>query len=128
MAMVSVSLSGAWRVSSTNPALNLITRNISAAIAGSTFMQQEIVVLPNVSDLVVSLGLMSAPLGILMTATNTVRVNFAGQASSTSAASASVIQFKDFAGFMVQSALLPSGIHFANSGTDSSTVTVLIVG
>ena len=128
MPTISVSLSGAWRVSSTNPVLDLITRNISGVITGSTFAQQEIVVLPNVSDLVVSFPLLSSPLGILMTATNVVRVNFAGQASSPSAASASVIQFKDFAGFMVQSATLPSGIHFSNSGTDSSTVTVLIVG
>lgn len=128
MAVISVTLSGGWRVSSTNPVLDLVTRNISAALTGSTFMQQEIVVLPNVSDLVVSLPLFSSPIGILMTATNTVRVNFAGQASSVSAASASVVQFRDFAGFMAQSAILPSGLHFANSGSDSATVTVLLIG
>jgi len=128
MAVVSVSLSGAWRVSSVNPALDLITRNISAVITGSTFVQQEVVVLPNVSELVVSLPLFSSPTGILMTSTNVVRVNFSGQASSTSAASASVLQFKDFAGFMVQSAILPSGLHFSNSGVDSATICVLIVG
>ena len=128
MPSLSVSLSGGWRVSSTNPVLDLITRNISGVVVGSTFAQQEIVVLPNVSDLVVSMPLFSAPIGILMTATQTVRVNFAGMVSSVSAASASVIQFKDFCGFMAQSAVLPSGLHFANSGSDSATVTILMVG
>ncbi len=128
MPTISVSLSGAWRVSSTNPVLDLIIRNISGVVTGSTFVQQEIVVLPNVSDLLVSLPLFSAPIGILMTATNTVRVNFAGMTSAVSAASASVIQFKEFFGMMAQSAALPSGVHLANSGVDSSTVTLLIVG
>ena len=128
MPSISVSLSGSWRVSSTNPVLDLITRNISGTVTGSTFAQQEIVVLPNVSDLVVSMPLFSAPIGILMTSTTVVRVNFAGMTSSVSAASASVIQFKDCMGFMAQSAVLPSGLHFSNSGSDSAVVTVLVVG
>lgn len=127
MPTISFHLSGAWLVSSTNPTLDRVVRNISGTMTASTYLQQEIVVLPNVSDLVVSFPLLSSPIGIMMTATNVVRVNFAGQPSSVSAASASVIQFRDFAGFMAASAVLPSAIHFSNSGSDSATVTVLLL-
>lgn len=128
MPTISVSLSGAWRVSSVNPVLDLITRNLSAVITGSTFFQQEIVVLPTQSNHAVSLTLFSSPLGMLMTTTNTVRVNFAGQASSFSAASAGTLQFGNFFACLGQSAILPSAVYLANSGTDSATVTMLLIG
>ena len=128
MANVSLLLSGGWRVSSTNPGLDLITRFFSATYTGSTFTQQEVVILPTVSDYILSLALFSAPIGIFMTSTNTVRVNFPGQASSFSAASASVVQFKDLFVCMATSAVLPSSIHIANSGTDSAMLTVLLLG
>jgi hypothetical protein len=128
MAVITFQLSGAWLVSSTNTALDRIVRSFSGALTASTFVQQEIVVLPNVSDLIVSMALLSSPLGIMMTATNTVRVNFSGQASSVSAASGGTIQFRDMFCAVGPSAILPSAIHIANSGVDSSTVTILQIG
>lgn len=125
MASLNVTLSGGWRVSSTS---DVIVRSLSSVVTCSTFFQQEIVLLPTVSEYLISMSLFSAPNLLLMTSTNTVRVNFGGQASSVSAASASVIQFKD-AFFMVGSSVgggLPSSIHLSNSGADSATVTVLV--
>lgn len=126
MAALTILLSGGWRVSSVNPILDLITRSISAQFTCSTYNQFEIVLLPNVSDYVLSNALFSAPTVALMTATNLLRLNFAGLASNASNASAGVITFKDFWGAMGASAALPSAFRFSNSGSDSATLTVLL--
>lgn len=123
MATLNVTLSGGWRVSSTS---DVITKTFGPTITCSVFFQQEIVVLPNVSDFIVSFSLFSAPSLILATATNTVRVNHGGMTSSVSAASAGIVQFKDAYFIMASGGNLPSSIHFANSGSDSAVVTLLI--
>jgi len=123
MATLNVALSGGWRVSSTS---DVITKTFAPTITCSVFFQQEIVVLPNVSDFIVSFSLFSAPSLIMATATNVVRINFAGMTSSVSAASAGVIQFKDAMFIMASGGNLPSAVHLANSGADSAVVTLLI--
>ena len=125
MATQTVTLSGSWRVSSVNPLLDLITRSFSATITCSVFETKEVLVLPNISDFVVCNTAVSNPSLIMATATNTVRINFSGYTSMVSAASAG-LQFKDFMAYYGSGAALPSAIHLANSGTDSSTVTILV--
>jgi hypothetical protein len=132
MALLNVLFSGGWRLSSTS---DLITKGFSAqtpltAALGSlsTFVQQEIVIAAGVSEFLVSYSQLSAPQFIGMTATATVRVNFAGWASNLSAASASVVTFREGLMLMSISGTLPSALHFANSGTDSSTITLCIAG
>jgi hypothetical protein len=118
-------LSGGWRISSIS---NLITKNFSNITTCSTYNMQEVVVLPGVSEFVVSLPLFSAPVALFMQATNTIRINFSGVGSGVSAASAGVIQFKEGFHVMSQSGGLPSGLHFSNSGSDSSVIALLIAG
>lgn len=120
-----VTLSGTWRVSSVNPLLDLVTRALSFTITCSVFAQQEFLLLPNISDYIVSNITVSQPSLILATATNMVRVNFANYTSMVSAASAG-IQFKDFFAYCGSGAALPSNTHWANSGSDSALVTLLI--
>ena len=127
MATASLLLSGGWRVSqSYTSGVDLITKAFSSTNTISTWTVEQIVLLPTVSEFLVSLAQYSAPQAIIMTATNITRVNFAGQASSFSAASASVMQFREFFGMVAGSTALPSAIHLGSSATDSCTVTVLI--
>ena len=124
MATQFVTLSGSWRVSSLNPLLDLITKSFSATLTCSVFEQKEVLVLPNISDFVVCNTAVSSPSLIMATATNIVRINFAGFTSMVSAASAG-LQFKDFFAYVGSGAALPSNIHVANSGSDSALITVL---
>lgn len=125
MAALSTQLSGGWRISSLS---NTITKVFSNIQTCSTFLQQEVVLLPNVSEFVVSLPLFSNPTALFMQATNTVRVNFSGNSSGVSAASAGIVQFKEGLYMMSQSGGLPSGLHFSNSGSDSAIISLLIAG
>lgn len=124
MATQSITLSGGWRVSSVNPLTDLITRAFSATITCSVWEQKEVLVLPNVSDFVVCNTACSSPSLMIATATNIVRLNFAGYTSMVSAASAG-LQFKDFVGYFGSGIGLPSNVHLANSGSDSALVTIL---
>lgn len=126
MAALTTLLSGGWRIS-TGPS-NLLTKFFSNILTGSTFITEDIVLTPTMSEFVVSLPLFSAPIAMLLQATNTVRINYSGWGSNVSAASAGVIQFKEAHFIMSQSGGLPSGIHLSNSGSDSATVTVTLVG
>ena len=127
MATASLLFSGGWRVSQSYVSGNdVLTKLFSSTNTISTWTVQQIVTLPGVSEYLISMGLYSLPQAIIMTATDTVRINFAGQASSVSAASASVIQFREFFGMIAGSTALPSAFHLGNSGTNSSTVVYLI--
>ncbi len=127
MATASLLLSGGWRVSqSYTSGTDLITKAFSSTNTISTWTVQQVVLLPVTSQYLISMGLYSVPQAIIMTATNTVRVNFGGQASSFSAASASVMLFREFFAMVAGSTALPSSIALGQSGTDSATVTVLI--
>lgn len=133
MALLNVMLSGTWRVSaaggmSAGNAFSAVTPLTLALGSLSVFAQQTVVMGTTVSELRISFANISSPQVIFMTANNEVRVNFSGQASSVSAASASVLKFKDAFLMMDTSGLLPSGISLGNSGTDSATVTVFMAG
>ena len=122
MATVQALFSGTLRVSSTSL---VATKLFSSTITCSAWQMQEHVVLPNVSEFVVSIATMSNVIALLMTSTQTVRVNFAGLPSSVSAASAGY-QFKDLFAVAGSGISGAQGLHFANSGADSATITVFM--
>ena len=133
MALLNVLLSGAWRVSvaggeSAAKGFSAMTPLTAGLGSLSVYQQQTIVLGTTTSEYLVSIATLSQPQAILMTATGEVRVNFAGQASSFSAASASIVKFKDAFLLMNVSGALPSALHLGNSGSDSATVTLLIAG
>ena len=133
MALLNVLVSGAWRVSvaggeSAAVGFSALTPLTAALGSFSVYVQQDIILTTVMSEFVVSFANLSSPQLIAMKATNPVRVNWAGQASSVSAASAGVMTFKDLLIFMNISGALTSAIHLGNSGTDSATVTLLIAG
>jgi len=132
MALLNVLLSGAWRVSvaggaSAAKGFSALTPLTAALGSCSNYVQQDFILGTTVSELRISYAQLSSPQLIAMTATNPVRVNFTGNGSAFSGASASVMTFKEFFCMMNVSGVLPSGISIGNSGTDSATVTVLIV-
>ena len=122
MATVQALFSGSLRVSSTS---NMFTRSFSATVTCSTWATQEVVLLPNVSDFVVSNALLSNAMALFMTSTQTVRVNFAGLPSSVSAGSAGY-QFKDLYALAGSGISGVQALHFANSGSDSATVLIFL--
>lgn len=122
MATVQALFSGTLRVSSTS---NLVTKVFSSTITCSTWLMQEIVLLPNVSDQVLSIATLSNAMAVLMTSTNTVRVNFANMPSSVSAGSAGY-QFKDLYAVVGSGISGAGALHFANSGSDSATVVIFL--
>jgi hypothetical protein len=133
MALINVLLSGSWRLSgpggeTAGKTFSALTPATLALGSLSTYIQQDVVLGTTVSEFRVSYAQLSQPQLLLMTATGEVRVNFAGQASSFSAASASVMKFKDCFVMMDTSGVLPSGFSIGNSGTDSATVTILVAG
>src|SRR5207247_1622728 len=133
MALLNVLLSGSWKVSvaggeSAAKGFSALTPLTAALGSLSIYEQKNIVLATTVSEFVVSIAALSVPKLIYMTANQTVRVNFAGQASSFSAASASVVTFKDAFIMMDMSGALPSAFHLGVSSTDSATVTLLIAG
>ena len=133
MALLNVMLSGSWRVSAASgmTAANdfTVTTPLTALLGSlSVFVEQTVVLATTVSELRLSYANLSNPQLIMMTADNEVRVNFAGFSAQPSAASASILKFKECFIMMDTSGVLPSGIALANSGTNSATVAVLIAG
>lgn len=121
MAVEQVLLSGGWRISSTS---GLWTQAFSNSVSCSTVMIQDIVLLPTMSDFIVSFPTLSNCQVFGLQANAIVRFNWSGHASYVSAASA---------GFQcTQVALAGSGIsgviglHLANSGADSATVRLIL--
>lgn len=134
MALLNVLLSGAWRVSvaggleNTTRSFSALTPLTLALGSLSVYVQQDVILGTTVSELRISYAQLSQPQLIMMQATNEVRVNFTGNGSAFSQASASVMKFKDLFVMMDTSGVLPSGISLGNSGTDSATVCILIAG
>ena len=122
MAVAQALFSGGIRISSTS---NVFTKTFSATVAVSTWTIQEIVLLPNVSDFVVSIATLSNAYAFLATATGNVRVNFSTLPSSVSAASAGYV-FKDLFAIVGSSISGVNALHFANSGSDSATCTIFL--
>lgn len=118
--MANAVVSGALRLSSTS---SVITRTFSAFVTVSTIFTDQFVLAAGVSEFVVSVPTISNPGVLVLTATGTCRVNFGNLPSSTSHASAGY-QFTDMfaqVGSGISGAL---ALHFANSGSDSATITV----
>lgn len=136
MALINVLLSGALRVSAAGATgmesaikgFNALTPLTAGTGALSVYQFQNIVLGTTTSQFVVSVATLSMPKVIFATATGTTRINFAGQASSFSAASASVMTFKDLFVMMDASGTLPSALFLGNSGSDSCTVTLFVAG
>ena len=133
MALINVMVSGTWRVSAVNGMTGgnalTVTTPLTAALGSlSVFVEATVVLATTVSELRVSYANLSNPQLIMMTADNEVRLNFAGFSVQPSAASASVLKFKEFFAMMDVSGLLPSGFSLGNSGTNSATVNFIIAG
>lgn len=136
MALINVLLSGAIRVSAAGATgmesavkgFNALTPLTAGTGSLSVYQVHNIVLGTTTSEFLVSVATLSAPKVIFATATGTTRINFSGQASSVSAASASVMTFKDLFCMMDVSGNLPSALHLGNSGSDSSTITLIIAG
>jgi len=122
MAVAQALFSGGVRVSSTS---NVFTKTFSATVTVSTWTIQEIVLLPNVSDFVVSIATLSNAYAFLATATQNVRINFAGLPSSVSAGSAGYA-FKDLFAIVGSSVSGVQSLRTANSSSDSATVTLFL--
>ena len=121
MAVEQVLLSGGWRVSSTS---GLWTQAFSNMVSCSAILITDLVILPGVSEVVVSLPQFSNAQAFGLQANQIVRVNFSGWASMVSAASA---------GFQcTQVAITGSGmsgvqgVHLGNSSSDSATIRLLL--
>ena len=127
MASESVQLLGTWRVSSvTACATNTTTLSFNSALTLSTTFVHDFVLLPNVSDYVVSLPNLSNLQVVAVQATQVVRVNFRGTGVTSYISNAS-------AGFqLTQLAMYGSsisgfgGVGFSNSGSDSATVRLIL--
>lgn len=124
MAATQALFSGTVRFSSTTTS-GVWSRAYSATITCSTWQAQEIVLLPTASDFVVSIATLSNVQALLLMATNTCRVNFAGLPSSVSAGSAG-FQFKDLFAVVGSGISGTTALRFANSAADSCTVTVIM--
>lgn len=119
-------VSGSWRLSSTS---GLFTQSFSALVNVSATFVTEFVLLPGVSDFVVSFPTMSNCNAIAVQADNQVRLNFGntggdGNVSYVSNASAGIL--------VTQFAWVTGGtsgarsLRFANSGTNSATVRMIM--
>jgi hypothetical protein len=133
MALINATLSGSLRISgslgeSAGRAFNALTPLTLGLGAYSVYVAQDLVIAAGVSEVRTSYAQLSNPQLIFCAANNELRINFAGQASSVSAASASVQKFKELFIMMDTSGTLPSGFSLGNSGSDSATCTVIIAG
>ena len=121
MAVEQVLLSGGWRVSSTS---GLWTQGFSNMVSCSAILVTDLIILPGVSETVVSLPQFSNCQVFGLQANQIIRFNWSGHASYVSAASA---------GFQcTQVALAGSaisgvqGLHLANSSSDSATCRIIL--
>lgn len=97
----------------------------SGSFGVSAFFAEQFIIAAGVSEFIVSVNSVSNPGFMVLKATETVRVNFGNLPSSTSHASAGY-QFADLfaiVGCGISGAL---ALHFANSGSNSATVTVTL--
>lgn len=120
MATSQLLASGTWRVSSTS---GVFTQTFSNTVSCSAWLTHEVVVLPNVSDHIVSLPQFSNCQVFGFQANQVVRVNFSAHASYVSSASAGwqctqwVWMGSNISGLV--------GLHIANSGSDSATCRII---
>ena len=121
MAVEQVLLSGGWRVSSTS---GLWTQSFSNMVSCSAVMVQDLVILPGVSETVVSLANFSNCQAFAVQANQIIRINFAAHASYVSAASAG-FQCTQWAWIGSGISGMP-GLHIANSSSDSATVRIIM--
>lgn len=124
MANAQALLSGSWRVSSTSGLFNQTFSNLTTV---SATLAMDFVLLPGVSDFVVSLPQFSNMNVLGLQANNQVRINFGGIGHATSYVS------QASAGILTTQLAWTAGggsgllnIHFANSGSDSSTVRLIM--
>src|SRR5258705_277634 len=124
MAVGQALLSGGIRLSSTS---NLITQSFSTTITVSAIMDLEFVVPANASDYVVSIANFSAANFISLQANNVCRVNFGGLGNLSYISNASAgMQFTNFIWAGGSGASGPLSVRLANSGSDSSTVRLIM--
>ena len=119
MAVTAARLSGTMMLTSPS---NTITTNFSNLLNVSALITLDFMILPNVSDFIVSLAQFSNCNVVLMQSDNVVRVNFGnvGAASYVSNASAGFTCTTYL--WMGSSISGPNSVRFANSGANSATI------
>ncbi len=133
MALINATLSGSLRISgslgeSAARAFNALTPLTLGLGALSVYIAQDLVIGAGVSEVRISYAQLSTPQMIFCAANAELRINFAGQTSSFSYASAGMQKFKELYVMMDTSGTLPSAFALANSGTDSATCTIIVAG
>ena len=97
----------------------------SGSFSLSSFFVDQFILAAGVSEFVVSVQTVSNPSFVVLKATEVVRVNFGNLPSSTSHASAG-FQFADIFAQVGCGISGPLALHFANSGSNSATITVML--
>lgn len=129
MASATVTVTDSMRISSVNASsIGIGTLSyLSNFNVSTTFTQELVMVLATASDTVVSLAQFSNIQVFQLVATDVVRVNFGnilGGVSYVSNASAGIpVTFLAFAGSNISG---PLNLHLAYSGTNSSTVRIMM--
>ena len=120
MAVTTARLSGTLLLTSPS---NAITTNFSNTLSVSALVTQEFVILPNVSEFVVSLAQFSNCNAVMVQSDNVIRVNFGGLGGSVSHTShASAGMPCTTLVWMGSSISGANSIHFSNSGANSATI------
>ncbi len=116
-------LSGGWRISSTS---GLFQQTFSNMTTVSATLATDFVVLVGVSDYVVSLAAFSNMNVVGIQANNQVRVNFGGIGNNSYVSNASAGMLVTQFAWATGGASGPLSIRIANSGSDSSTVRLIM--
>ena len=119
MAVTTARLSGTMVLTSPS---NTITTNFNNLLSVSALMTQDFVILPNVSEFVVSLAQFSNCNAVVVQSDNVIRVNFGGLGSVSHVSHASAGMPCTTFLWMGSSISGANSVHFSNSGANSATV------
>lgn len=123
MANAQAAIVGSWRVSSTS---GLFIQTFSAQQTVSATLAHDFAIAVGVSDFVLSLAVFSNINVLSIEANNQVRVNFGGIGNSSFVSNASLGMLVTQMDWITGGNSGPLNLHFANSGTDSATVRVIM--
>lgn len=123
MANAQALVSGSWRLSSTS---GLFTQAFSNQTTVSATLAHDFAIATGVSDFVVSLAVFSNMTLVGIQANNQVRVNFGGIGNSSYVSNASAGMLVTQFTWVTGGTSGPLSLRFANSGSDSSTVRLIM--
>lgn len=123
MALDQALLSGGWRISSTS---GLFQQTFANSVTVSASVAMDFVLLPGVSDFVVSLAVFSNMNAIGFQANNQVRINFGGVGNTSYVSNASAGLLTTQWAWTNGGGSGPLSLRLANSGVDSSTIRIIM--